>query len=96
MPDVAGPQPKFLMRVLVAGLAMVGLGACRTGSEHASNHVANENNEIKPDQVFPRENMNPVCGECHAGVETHLKMPSESSPCAICHDVHAGKPDNTA
>ena len=53
-------------------------------------HVANENNDIKPDVVFNRENTDPLCEECHACSRPEDSRPAEPPPQgpAICTDCH--------
>ena len=56
-------------------------------------HVANENNDTKPDEIFARKEVNQLCGECHecsrdipAGVTS---IPREQRRvCTDCHSAH--------
>jgi len=53
-------------------------------------HLADENNEIKPDVVFIRENTDPLCEECHGCSRPEDSQPAEAPPEgeAICTDCH--------
>ena len=56
-------------------------------------HVRDENNEIKPDQVFARKDVDRLCGECHKcsrpGAE---EPPEEHKVCTDCHRPHSLAP----
>jgi hypothetical protein len=54
-------------------------------------HVANENNDVKPDVVFDRKNTDPLCEECHACSRPEDSRPAKAPPegPAICTDCHA-------
>jgi hypothetical protein len=45
-------------------------------------HARNENNEVKPDQVFARKAVDRACGECH-----DCQRPSMAEPAGVAHQV---------
>lgn len=51
-------------------------------------HLADENNEVKPDQIFAREDVDRLCGTCHKCTrKDRTKTPAEEP--AVCTDCHA-------
>lgn len=56
-------------------------------------HVADENNEVKPDEVFARENVDRLCAGCHECSRDlpvgWSKLPADSRQvCIDCHPAH--------
>jgi hypothetical protein len=60
---------------------------CHGASER---HARDENNEIKPDQVFARKHVDKACGECHdcSREESATAKPSPRPVCTDCHTAH--------
>ena len=61
-------------------------------------HVRDENNEVKPDRVFTRQNTDAFCGTCHKCSRADAGRPrAKKGPiCTECHGSHkivrVGKP----
>ena len=52
-------------------------------------HLANENNEIKPDEMFAREDVDRLCGECHkCSRAPEAEASSKGKVCTDCHGAH--------
>jgi hypothetical protein len=64
----------------------VGCTDCHGASE---GHIADENNDVKPDEVFARENVDRLCSACH---ECFREEPAVAAPeakvCTDCHGWH--------
>lgn len=60
---------------------------CQTCHGPSEGHLADENNEVKPDQLFTRENVDRLCKLCHECSRPHeaLKAPEV---CVDCHGHH--------
>jgi hypothetical protein len=56
-------------------------------------HVADENNEVRPDQVFARKDIDRLCGQCHACsrlmAAPPAELPAHRRVCSECHDAHS-------
>ena len=60
-------------------------------------HVRDENNEVKPDEVFARKDVDRLCGECHQcsrprGGEPAAEPPADRKVCTDCHQPHSLAP----
>lgn len=57
-------------------------------------HVADENNDVKPDETFAREDTDRLCGACH-GCDRRIPSnwatipPQDREVCTECHGSHA-------
>ncbi len=61
----------------------VGCVKCHGRSDE---HVRDENNEVKPDRLFTRENIDKFCERCH---DCERPLTSEPEPvCTTCHGPH--------
>lgn len=60
---------------------------CHGASER---HARDENNDIKPDEVFARKDVDRVCGDCHACSRPASTTPAPTPPpvCTDCHPAH--------
>ena len=68
--------------------AEMGCVDCHGPSE---GHVGNENNEVLPDEVFARKNVDRLCSECHdCSRETSRPTSADELPkvCTDCHAAH--------
>ena len=60
-------------------------------------HVEDENNDVKPDTVFIRENTDRLCGQCHEDDCTRPEHKPETGKkpepkiCTDCHGKHSLK-----
>jgi len=66
----------------------VGCVKCHGPSE---GHVADENNEVKPDELFAREDVDRLCGVCHGcsrPTEAEMSRPALRKVCTDCHGSH--------
>jgi len=57
-------------------------------------HLADENNQVKPDETFAREDVDHLCGDCHDCSRTlpadWASRPQNERPvCTDCHGSHA-------
>lgn len=77
--DEFAPSPHFAEKV-----------ACVDCHGLSEGHAADENNEVKPDVVFNRENTDPLCEECHGCSRPEDSRPAEAPPQgpAVCTDCH--------
>jgi hypothetical protein len=77
--DEFAPSPHFAEKI-----------ACVDCHGFSEGHLADENNDIKPDVVFNRENTDPLCKECHACSRSKDSQPAKAPPegAAICTDCH--------
>ena len=68
----------------------IGCTACHGPSR---GHVADENNHVKPDEVFARKDVDRLCGTCHECMR-RIPAPWEKLPveqrevCTECHGSH--------
>ena len=73
-----------------------GIG-CTTCHGHSKAHVQDENNEVKPDRVFPRHEIDPFCTGCHLDSCAHAQTKHLGPPatprktCANCHGAHRAR-----
>jgi hypothetical protein len=77
----------------VKSLHFKGKVACMDCHGPSKGHLADENNEIKPDKLFTRKNTDRLCGDCHACSRPKLppttsQPPSERKVCTDCHGSH--------
>lgn len=66
----------------------IGCTRCHGPSE---GHLADENNEVKPDELFARKDVDRLCGICHEcrrPKETKAPPPAEPEVCIDCHGAH--------
>lgn len=63
----------------------VGCIACHGPSE---GHAADENNEVKPDELFATEDVERLCGECHKCSRLMAGAPPQRKVCTECHHPH--------
>ncbi len=68
----------------------VGCSTCHGPSE---GHLADENNEVKPDEVFARADVDRLCGRCHecprpVSKEPELTAQRQAKVCVDCHGPH--------
>lgn len=66
---------------------------CRTCHGPSEGHIADENNEVKPDELFARENVDRLCGRCHecsrsVPEEPELTQDGQVKVCIDCHGPH--------
>jgi len=70
--------------------AGIGCSDCHGPSE---GHIRDENNDVKPDRVFARADIDSFCNECH-----ECSLPAKERPlpkvCTDCHDPHSGSVPN--
>jgi len=80
--------------------ALEGIG-CTDCHGKSKGHVADENNEVKPDEVFARKDVDRLCGDCHdcerPPAEGEPRRVSRRRPrpvevCIDCHGAHSVKP----
>ena len=66
----------------------VGCTNCHGSSE---GHLADENNEVKPDELFAREDVDRLCGACHACARRSEAGARPTLPpvCIDCHGPHS-------
>jgi len=71
----------------------VGCIACHGPSD---GHIRDENNEVLPDEVFAREDVDRLCGECHTCSRPKAaKTPADRKVCTDCHQSHSLAPVDT-
>ncbi|MBM3888919.1 MAG: hypothetical protein FJ388_07295 [Verrucomicrobia bacterium] len=68
--------------------------ACTDCHGPSKGHIADENNEVKPDKLFTRKTTDRLCAECHACSRPQPSPPanqpsSDSKLCTDCHGSHA-------
>jgi len=67
---------------------------CVTCHGLSKGHVKDENNEVKPDRVFPRHEIDPWCDGCHFTTCSHaeadkpLPKGARRRTCVDCHGAH--------
>ncbi|MBL7041326.1 MAG: hypothetical protein ISR77_22000 [Pirellulaceae bacterium] len=69
---------------------------CKTCHGPSKGHLADENNEVKPDEMFARKNVDRLCAECHDCDRPEptktLKGKDKNAPvCIDCHGHHDQK-----
>ena len=64
----------------------VGCKKCHGPSE---GHVADENNEVKPDELFARKHVDRLCGTCHECPRPKEPKPAPAEPRKVCTECHA-------
>ena len=53
-------------------------------------HVRDENNEVPPDEVFARKDVDRLCGECHKCSRPKVEPPPpDHKVCTDCHQPHS-------
>ena len=70
---------------------------CKTCHGPSKGHLADENNEVKPDEMFARKDVDRLCAECH---ECDRPEPTKTARgkdkkllvCIDCHGHHDQKP----
>ncbi len=76
---------------------------CRTCHGPSEGHVADENNEVKPDEMFARRDVDRLCGRCHecprpVPAKPELTADGQAKVCTDCHGPHdvalADKPNS--
>ena len=50
-------------------------------------HVRDENNEVKPDRIFPRNRIDAFCNTCHKCSRSDAAKPIRKV-CTDCHGTH--------
>ena len=65
--------------------AKVACVACHGPSD---GHAADENNDVKPDQVFARKDADRLCSRCHKCSRPTPEPPPKPSVCTDCHRAH--------
>jgi hypothetical protein len=66
---------------------------CKTCHGPSEGHVADENNEVKPDEVFARADVDRLCDRCHEcfreiPAEPELAADGKPKVCIDCHGAH--------
>jgi hypothetical protein len=66
---------------------------CKTCHGPSEGHLADENNEVKPEEVFAREDVDRLCGRCHEcfreiPAEPELAADGKPKVCIDCHGAH--------
>jgi len=64
----------------------VGCAKCHGKSE---GHVADENNEVKPEELFARKDVDRLCDVCHECPRPEEAKPAAEQPRKVCTDCHA-------
>jgi hypothetical protein len=67
--------------------------ACTECHGLSKGHVADENNEVKPDEMFARKDVDRLCSECHdcsreAPSPKQAPPPKKQLVCTDCHGAH--------
>jgi len=70
---------------------------CKTCHGPSKGHLADENNEVKPDQMFARKAVDRLCAECHEcdrpePMKTARGKDKKPLVCIDCHGHHDQKP----
>lgn len=64
----------------------VGCTNCHGASK---GHLADENNEVKPDELFARQDVDRLCGKCHECFRDEgADPPGTDNVCTDCHGSH--------
>jgi hypothetical protein len=66
---------------------------CKTCHGPSEAHLADENNEIKPDELFARKDIDELCQRCHEcgrsnAAETPTNKDKQPLVCIDCHGHH--------
>jgi hypothetical protein len=66
---------------------------CRTCHGPSEGHLADENNEVKPDEIFARADVDRLCADCHqcerpAPAHAAGAQVPEHKVCTDCHGSH--------
>lgn len=66
---------------------------CQTCHGPSEGHLADENNEVKPDRLFTRKNVDQLCGPCHECGRPNTRdsaVGADGQPmvCTDCHGYH--------
>jgi hypothetical protein len=66
---------------------------CKTCHGPSEEHLADENNEVKPDELFARSDVDRLCGVCHDCGREEERQPTpgregEPEVCTDCHGPH--------
>lgn len=54
-------------------------------------HLADENNEVKPDRVYTKKTVDAFCASCHKCSRPHATLttsPAKPQTCVDCHGAH--------
>jgi len=64
--------------------------SCKDCHGPSEGHLADENNEVKPDEVFARKDVDRLCAKCHeCSRPTAAESPADRSKvCTDCHGPH--------
>ena len=64
--------------------------SCKDCHGPSEGHLADENNEVKPDEVFARKDVDRLCDKCHeCSRPTAAESPADRSKvCTDCHGPH--------
>ena len=62
---------------------------CVTCHGPSKGHVADENNEVKPDERFAKKDTDRLCGRCHKCSRPAPERPAARKVCTGCHGAHA-------
>jgi len=70
---------------------------CKTCHGPSKGHLADENNEVKPDEMFARKDVDRLCAECHECDRPEPTKPAKGKDkkplvCTDCHGHHDQKP----
>ena len=68
--------------------------SCKDCHGPSDGHLADENNEVKPDEVFARKDVDRLCGKCHECSRPTSAESPEHRPkvCIDCHGPHDSAP----
>ena len=66
---------------------------CKTCHGPSEGHLADENNEVKPDEVYARKDVDRLCGRCHECARPKPSDPEVAAAqrqkvCIDCHGAH--------
>jgi hypothetical protein len=66
---------------------------CKTCHGPSEGHLADENNEVKPDEAFAREDVDRLCSDCHECGRPEKSKPASGADgrpkvCTDCHGQH--------
>jgi len=64
--------------------------ACTECHGPSKGHLADENNEVKPDELFARKDVDRLCGRCHecSRPAEPKRIPKSSPDYQVCTDCH--------
>ncbi len=64
--------------------------ACTDCHGPSEGHLADENNDVKPDELFARHDVDRLCSDCHrCARREEADPPGHSKVCTECHGWHA-------